>query len=759
MTDEAPGAPDVPDTPDTPDTPDAPVAEPAPITLTLDGRTVDAQPDELLITCAERHGTYIPRFCWHPRMKPVGMCRMCLVEVEGVRGLPPACTLPAAEGMVVRTDTPQVVRAQEAVLEFLLVNHPLDCPVCDRGGECPLQDQVMSHGPGESRFVEEKRHWEKPIRLGPLVLLDRERCIQCARCTRFCDEIAGEPQLDFFERGARTEVGVHPGQPLTTYFSGNTVQICPVGALLETPYRFRARPWDLDQAESTCTVCAVGCRMVLQSSMDRLVRHVGVDDDAVNQSWLCDKGRFAHEAIDSDERLTRPLVRRDGELVDAGWGEALQATARRLQDVLADGGPERVGVIGGSRLPNEDAYAWVKLAKGILGTDNVDAQLGDGLPGRLVVAAPRATIDDTCRAGAVVTLAADLRETLPVLYLRLRGAVLDQDLRLVELTPAPTSLTPYASASVGYRPGGAADCVDRVVEAVGDAEDVVLVLGRPSLAAGPEDALAVAARLAERLPGLRVLSALSRGNVHGALDMGMAPGLLPGRVPLGDPCAALRARWPTVPTEEGLDTVAMLRAAAAGRLDMLILLGADPLDDVPDRDLAERALDALPFLVATDLFLTGSSRRADVVLPAAGLGERPGTTTNLEGRVTRLAHKVTPPGTARPDWLIAAELAWQLGTDLGVDGLDGLWDEVELVAPSHRGVHRSLLAQARYRDGLVVPLDGSPPESRRGFGDIATDLYLAGAEQTPSRRFAVEPGLTPQHVEVRPGRAPARAAP
>ena len=307
------------------------------MTFTLDGREVTANAGEFVIAAAERAGVFIPRFCYHPRMKPVGMCRMCLVEVSGPRGatLQPACYVSVGEGMEVVTDSEKVRKAQDAVLEFLLVNHPLDCPVCDKGGECPLQDQTFAYGPGESRFLEEKRHWSKPIPLSELVLLDRERCIQCGRCVRFALEVAGEPQIDFLGRGDQVEVNVFEEQPFTSYFSGNTIQICPVGALTAVPYRFGARPWDLEQVESTCTLCALGCRAVVQSSANRLTRLIGVDSDSVNQSWLCDKGRFGYEAVNSEDRLVQPLLRRSspdsyGELEPASWAEVLSEVADRL---------------------------------------------------------------------------------------------------------------------------------------------------------------------------------------------------------------------------------------------------------------------------------------------------------------------------------------------------------------------------------------------------------------------------------------------
>ncbi len=374
--------------------------------------------------------------------------------------------------MEIVTNSPAVKKAQDGVLEFLLINHPLDCPVCDKGGECPLQDQTLAFGPGESRFVEEKRHWEKPIALSDLVLLDRERCIQCARCTRFADEVAGDPQIDFAMRGDEVEVATFPGQPFTSYFSGNTVQICPVGALTSTPYRFKARPWDLEQVESSCTSCAVGCRVAIQSTGDQITRYLGVDSDPVNQSWLCDKGRFDWEAISSEDRVTAPLLRKGDELVEVGWSEALDAVATALNKAKEVHGGKAIGLIGGARLANEDAYAWSRLARSVLATDNVDAQLGDGLPAELVLGLPRATIDQACQASAVILLAPDLKDELPVLYLRLRTAVLQDKLPLVELAEQRSGLSRYAALTLLHRPGEA-HVLARALTAAADPTDSV----------------------------------------------------------------------------------------------------------------------------------------------------------------------------------------------------------------------------------------------------------------------------------------------
>ncbi|SRR5579875_1273140 len=743
------------------------------LTMVLDGRPVPARKGEKIIAAAERAGTYIPRFCYHPRMRPVGMCRMCLVEVKGPRGfsLQPACFMDAADGMEVVTTSDKVKKAQDGILEFLLVNHPLDCPVCDKGGECPLQDQTMTWGPGESRLVEEKVHFAKPIWISSLVALDRERCIQCDRCTRFATEVAGEALINFISRGDHLEVNTFPELPFDSYFSGNTVQICPVGALTATPYRFKARPWDLEQCESTCTSCAVGCRVAVQSSSDRVIRYLGVDSDPVNHGWLCDKGRFDFEANNSEDRVIHPLLRKDQELQEVTWSRALAAAAQGLRRALDRYGPSGVGVIGGARLTNEDAYAWAKLAKSVLRTDSVDAQLGDGLPAEVVLGLPRATIDQACSARALVLLAPDLHEELPILHLRLRQAVLDGGLPVVELAPAASGLSHLARVSLPYRPGEAADLVQQVLsphrarsagpsaptdadaaarqarerarqllglDQGGRGEGVVVVLGRPSLAEPADSIAAAAAALAQALPEARFLPALRRANVHGALDMGLAPGLLPGRVTLEEGRDWFTRGWGTLPDSRGQETAGMLAAAAEGRMGALVLLGADPLADFPDRRLARRALDGVEFVVAVDAFLNGSSRRADVVLPAAMYAERPGTTTNLEGRITRLGQKVVAPGTCRPDWMIAAELAAALGADLGLESVEEIWDEIERLAPSHAGITRVLLASRSSRDGLLAPLPRVPVRIQPGVG-------------RPGGGPAVHPGTTDTGVGATQG--------
>ncbi len=768
------------------------------VNITVNGQSVQAAPGELVIAAAEKAGVYIPHFCYHPRMSPVGMCRMCIVDIDTGRGpaLQPSCMVPVSEGMVVDTTSEQTRKAQDGVLEFLLLNHPLDCPVCDKGGECPLQDQTMAYGPGESRFVEEKRHFEKPIPVNDLVYLDRERCILCDRCTRFADEVAGDPLITFQDRGDQTQVNTFPDHPFSSYFSGNTVQICPVGALTAKPYRFKARPWDLTEVESTYPN-PMGDRIVVQASRDQVLRYQGVDSDAVNWGWLTDKDRFSFEAMTGERRLRSPLVRgtplgrpdpAGHELVETSWRQALTQAAGAIRKAIDTKGPGSAAVLGGARLTNEDQYAWARLAKGVIGTDHVDVHLGDGLPADAVLGVPRATINQACTpGGTVILMAPDPKEEHGTLYLRLRHAVLNDGVQLIELTPRATGLSALTAHRLHHRPGQAAavaaalvggemevgpggevggvpaDSVAAAAAALADRADhpITVVVGRPSLAESAGftvDAVAELMKLARLLsvggrPGMGFLPALHRGNVFGALDMGLAPGLLPGRVSLDDRSEALAESWGSAPAASGADATGILAAAAAGDIDVLILLGADPLGDVPDWKLAEAALAGAGTVIASDLFLNPSTARADIVFPAAGFGERTGTHTNMEGRITRQRQIVTAPGTARADWAIATELAGLLGTDFGFATAEDVWDEIVRVAPSHQGL--SLDAIEAHTDGVVA--GGSSIEFKAPEAPTPVPHVDAYSVRLVTSRAMYDRGTLVQHAPSMAGLAPAVA--
>jgi NADH-quinone oxidoreductase subunit G len=731
-----------------------------PVTITVDGAEITAEPGQLLIDACEKAGTYIPRFCYHPRMRPVGMCRMCLVEVDTGRGpaLAPSCMLTVSEGMVVETAGAAARKAQDGVLEFLLVNHPLDCPVCDKGGECPLQDQTMAYGPGESRFVEEKRHFDKPLPISELVYLDRERCILCDRCTRFADEVAGEPLIGFQGRGYHTEVNTFPDRPFDSYFSGNTVQICPVGALTARPYRFRARPWDLTETTSTYPN-ATGDRVSVHASRNRLLRIQGVDSEAVNHGWLADRDRFSFEATHSPNRLTSPLIRDGDAPAPASWSSALAAAAAALQEALGGNGSRSVAVLGGAHLCSEDQYAWAKLAKGVIGTDNVDVQLGDGLPAELVGALPRATIADACRpGGTVLTLAGDLREEFGSLFLRLRGAVGSGDVTLVEMAPLAGSLTPLARHSLRIRPGDADMIAEAILEPpqgaalAGVATDelratadllgndpLTVLVGRASVAESALPTAQAALRLARAFPHARFLPMLRRGAAAGGIDAGLAAGMLPGRTSLEAAGEWYGSEWGAVPEGRGADAAGILMAAAAGRIDVLVLLGADPLADFPDRELARRALERAGTIIAVDVFGTASVRIADVVLPAVAFGERSGTHVNIEGRATAVTRQITPPSLCRRDWEIAAELAHLLGSDLRIASPPDAWAELSRLSPLHAGAGWDDVRADL--DGVLLPVAGGPNGSPPGGGDrprgiTLDDVRLAAAPSVPFDRYS-----------------------
>ena len=501
----------------------------------------------------------------------------------------------------------------------------------------------------------------------------------------------------------------------------------------------------------------MGCRISVESSRNQVLRYQGVDIDPVNWGWLCDKGRFGFEAQRSPDRLSEPLVRVADAHATTRWSTALDRVAAALRATQ----PDRVAVVGGARLTNEAAYAWAKLAKGVIGTDHVDAQLGDGLAAEVALGLPQATIDEVCAAGGTVVLVGpDLKEELPVLFLRLRDAVVSHGVKVVEISPRAGGFTPYATVSLHPRPGEVGVAVRALLDgtpagtdAAGvDPTDLVtaselvaagpvqVVIGRQSVAESDRAVIDAAGALVARKPDTRFLVALRRGNVRGALDMGLAPGLMPGRVGLEASRDWYRAHWPSMPRDRGMDCTGILSAAADGGIDVLVLLGADPLSDFPDRDLATRALAGARLVVAVDQFATASVQTADVILPAAGFAEVEGTTTNLEGRVSAVHAKVTAPGTARPDWIIAAELAAALGADLGIESIDAIRSEIATVAPAYAGLTPELIDAVASADGLVVPLPGEPtapgepteasPASGAEGGDAADPADQTEADET-----------------------------
>ena len=641
------------------------------VTLTIDGKEVTVPAGTLIIRAAEQLGIEVPRFCDHPLLKPAGACRQCYVSVEGQPKLATSCTVPVAPGMRIRTQNsdPEVADAQRANLEFLLLNHPLDCPICDRGGECPLQDQALAYGPGDSRFREAKRVFPKPVPMSPLVGLDRERCILCARCTRFCDEISGDRFLELFARGAGERVSIAAGEDFRSPFSGNTVQICPVGALTSTPYRFAARPFDLTYGDSVCPHCSAGCNMRVDVRRGEVVRHLARDEYDVNDAWLCDKGRYAYRFPDSPERITTPLIRDHG-LEPASFGEVLTKIASWV-----DGA--RVGVLTGGRLMDEDYYALSKLARTVFKTNDLDHRRGSGAPTAELFAARApmgVTYRDVERAKAILVVGLDAEQEVPILHLRLRKAAA-AGARTWVLHPRRTRLHDVAT-HVLVRPGDDGSAMDELREELTAAgEDAIVIAGeRPGVA---DAALAVA-----RATGARFAYVTRRAGDRGALRAGVHPSLLPGGRSLGE-AGAVESRWETpINREPGRHTRGILEACAAREIDVLYLIGVDPLRDFPDAALALRALENVPVKIVQSLELGSLEPFADAFLPAAAFLEKEGHVTTWEGRGQRLRRVRDPEGMSIPDWEIFASLALACGGDLGFESLDELHEEMgELLAP------------------------------------------------------------------------------
>ena len=682
------------------------------VRCTIDGVEVEVPAGTLIIRAAEQIGIEIPRFCEHPLLEPIGACRQCYVEVEGQRKLITSCTTPVAPGMVIRTQnaSPEARTAQVANLEFLLLNHPLDCPICDRGGECPLQDQAMAFGPGESRYTEAKRTYRKPIPLSPLVGLDRERCVLCTRCTRFCDQISGDRFLELFERGAAEQVGIAAGEDLRSPFSGNTVQICPVGALTSTSYRFAARPFDLEVGDSICPHCASGCNLRVDLRRGEVVRHLARDNGEVNDAWLCDKGRYAFRFADASDRLATPLLRDHG-LEPVAYDEALAAIA------AATAG-KRVAFLVGGRLTDEGAYAVAKLARVAYRTHDVDHRRVPGGPAveRTVAADPMATTyGDVEAARAILVLGLDAEQESPILHLRLRKAA-RRGARITVVHPRRTRLHDVAdhvllrpgtegaflAAAAAGRAAGSAE-LDAAAAANRDAgHEAVVLVGERLDPAAQDLALAFA-----RGTGARFGHVPRRANDRGALRAGLHPSLLPGGRPVGDPSAAeVVARWGDLGgIAPGRDCRAILEACAAREVDALFCIGIDPLTDLPDADLARRALENVPFVVVQSLELGELEPYVDVALPAAAFLEQDGHLTDWEGRGQRVRALRGAPLLARPDWQLATEVARAIGADLGWEDLDGLRAELgDLLAPT--GAPADAAADASPADAPTAPADG-----------------------------------------------------
>ncbi len=666
------------------------------VTVTIDDVEISVPKGTLLMRAAEQIGISIPRFCDHPLLEPAGACRQCLVEVPDTgngRGMPKpaaACTTTVMPGMVIRTQFTSVVadKAQQGVMELLLINHPLDCPICDKGGECPLQNQAMSNGRADSRFREAKRTFPKPVAISSNVLLDRERCVLCQRCTRFSLQIAGDPFIELLERGAQQQIGTSDEVPFQSYFSGNTVQICPVGALTGASYRFRARPFDLQSTDSVCEHCASGCAQRTDWRRSKVTRRLAGDDPVVNEEWNCDKGRWAFHGAEQADRLLTPLVRNaDGHLVAASWPEALERAASGLAEAVDRGG---VGVLPGGRLTEEDAYAYAKFARVVLGTNDIDARLRPGSDEELDFLAAHVagrtpehvSYADLEAAPAVLLAGFEPEEESPIVFLRLRkstraGRSAVWSIAALEsrgLSKLGGVLLPTLPGAEGAALGSLAP---DVVEALGAPGALILVGERLATAPG---ALSAASALATRT-GARLAWVPRRAGERGAIDVGALPTLLPGARPVGDAAgrAEVEAVWGagTVPTQRGRSTEQILRAAAEGSLTALVVGGVDPAD-AGEPAIATRALERAGFIVSLEIRRSAVTEHADVILPVAPPTEKSGRYVTWEGR--RRPFELIFNGTgALSDARVLNALAEELDVDLGLASVDAARAELLLL--------------------------------------------------------------------------------
>jgi NADH-quinone oxidoreductase subunit G len=747
------------------------------IQLTIDGREIQAVEGEMLVDAAKFGDVEIPYFCYEPKLgNPVGACRMCLVEIEGIPKLQTSCSTPVKDGMVVHTQTERVRAAQNAVVEFLLVNHPLDCPVCDKGGECPLQDISFGWGLGRSRVVEPKRHFVKPLALSPLIAIDRERCILCYRCVRFSQEISEDWQLIFTERGAHTFVGTYDGHPYVAPFSGNIIELCPVGALTSQPYRFRARPWDIEGAGGICTLCPSQCNVEFTVRDEKVMRVLSREHPGVDDGWLCDKGRFAYQAIHVDDRIVQPMVRDAGRLRSVSWERALSTAAGLARQ------KGHVAALVGGQATNEEAFLLQRLLREGLDSHDIDSRAGAPVNLELAraLAAPdlQATVPDLEFAHTVLVLGTEPLDDAPIFDLRIRKGVRRHGVKLIVATDRPSALDSGAKLSHRYAPGEAGgflsaleaalstpssessadDPVAAVAELLRDGGEDVVILWGEGLDA---EALGSLWRIAETLglagrEGAGLLEVPGGSNGRGVREAGALPNAAPG---YAEPATA------------GRGAAEIAAAAAAGEVNALYLLQTDPVRDLPNRAAWEAAMHHAGLVVAHASVLTeGLAEHADVIFPAESSAEKEGTIVHPDGRVQRLRAAIAHPGNVRAGWSVIAEIARRCGTDLSVLTSPMAWGQLSEAVPFYsgltleeiggRGVRWPVTEAAARMPAGAVPSDGGAPAGRaqsrpagrkRKTGPLRLGTYRSiwaapEVDISPALRFTV----AEQQVELSP---------
>ena len=618
------------------------------ITFTVDGKELEGKQGQLLIEACEDSGVHIPRFCWHKRLDPVGMCRMCLVEIETPRGkaLVPSCTTEVTEELVVETESETVKKAQEGVLEFLLINHPLDCPICDKAGECPLQDQTMAYGPGESRFIEEKRHFEKPIPVSDIVLLDRERCILCARCTRFSDEISGDPLIEFIQRGNKTQVNTFPDEPFKSYFSGNTVQICPVGALTATSYRFKARPWDLKKVSSTCNCCSLGCSVELNVSQNKMLRILGEDNEFTNQGWLSDKGRYNFEYLHSENRLTSIKSKEDNIFKDISFVEATEKLKSKIEELK---NPD-IKFIVGPNSTNEEYFVINKFANlmnrnEFLSKDKSNVYFSDDhvFNGYFGEGYENAVFEDLDNSDAIVVWSEDIKDNIPVLFLRLKKAV-KNGVKLVVLGHTNTSLESLADLYLGE------EVISNNFELktnLGNIKEfqniienkkVTAIIGK-STPIQQKKSLDMLVDHLQKHSQAKFLNCFTKANTFGALKQ--------------------------IDQIKGLNE--FCNEYLESNSNIIFTIGANPVNGSYFSSNIQDILKKADYVVSLDIFINETTELADLIFPTTSYGEKEGTMTNMEMRVLKQNKILPDPGSVLSEWEYLIMVAKSLGKEINFD--------------------------------------------------------------------------------------------
>ena len=701
------------------------------VNLTIDDQPVTATAGSLVIETVKKLGGEIPSFCYYPGLSLQAACRMCVVEIEKMPKLQTACTTVVSEGMIVRTETEKVAQARKSALEFLLTNHPLDCPVCDKGGECELQDMVFRYGASESRFAEEKNHVEEK-QFSPLVFFDAPRCILCYRCIRVCDEAMDVNALGIAFRGAHSEIIPNQDEKLECEECGMCIDICPVGALTSGPYRYKTRPWEMKYTGTICNHCGDGCKTTLSVRNNEIIRANNRDTSGVNNDFLCIKGRFGWDFVNEERRLTQPLVRQEGQLAASSWDAALGRVAEQLNQIVARHGSNAVGVIGSNHTTNEENYTLQRFARTLLGTNNIDHHRSADFSG-LVAALTRAqataryaTFDDFTQASSVLLIGSNPTNEHPLVAYRIREAVRLRQARLYLINSEEIRLRRQAAIDLKIQPGqeanlvralangetsggkfieGGKDELNRFREKLAAETDTIIVFGDEIKG----EAIEPLVRWGLSMPGrTRFLALADAANSRGAADMALLPDILPGYQPLND--AAARGKFEKLwgaqlPAQEGLNLRTMAEAIANGNLKALLVFGANPVRSL---GLDPAALSGLELLVVADLFRTETAEAAHVVLPAASFAEKEGTVTNTSGEVQRLREALRKPG-VKTDLEILTGLArlmgqrWEINTPADV-----LQEIVEHVPGYSISLSNLLLGNA-----LPTRPSGTPPPLAR----------------------------------------------